>query len=442
MDDDTLAAQLWADDSKYALRPAGGMGQLLTLCEGAFDTSTERHQAAKKLDSNMKRWNTYCKINGTPGWRPAHNDLTSSLERQREAVLAAGFLRYLMTVMRGTRGAARAKPSSAFKVWLSVRKAHSNRGIELMTSKLLQTVVRTMCHQHLADFGAGSLVPTRKEPFTPEILRALAALPDNIKLGGTVHTHGTHFARALRGIVCTLANTGLRKGEISLGPKQAFGYDCASRALVSWVLRGKLYAVPPPHLLRDPQPGDHVLLTPPVSKSDQFGEIWGASPIYLRYRAGHLLCAFSALAEIELHDPCTIDRHKRPLFSPDGVNAFTSSKLDRILVSALAHIGLAPTVAKQYSWHSARIYLACALLATGASRPQIQVLCRWQTEESLNIYARLNETIYSSLLGKALTASVTSIRTTSIAGIILDGEDSVRALLAADFTNVTADSPE
>ena len=66
--------------------------------------------------------------------------------------------------------------------------------------------------------------------------------------------------------------------------------------------------------------------------------------------------------------------------------------------------------------------LASALLATGASRPQIQAICKWQTEESLNNYARLNEIIYSSLPGKALTASATSIRTTSITGIILEGE--------------------
>jgi hypothetical protein len=78
--------------------------------------------------------------------------------------------------------------------------------------------------------------------------------------------------------------------------------------------------------------------------------------------------------------------------------------------------------------------------ASGATRPQIQALCRWQTEETLNIYARLNEETYTSLLRNAHAATGASTRTTSIEGIVLDGEDSIRALLAADLSGVTMDA--
>ena len=37
----------------------------------------------------------------------------------------------------------------------------------------------------------------------------------------------------------------------------------------------------------------------------------------------------------------------------------------------------------KYSWHSFRVALACSLLASGASHAEIQALCRWQSEASL-----------------------------------------------------------
>ena len=70
------------------------------------------------------------------------------------------------------------------------------------------------------------------------------------------------------------------------------------------------------------------------------------------------------------------------------------------------HVLLGRAGASLYSWHSARIYLACALFAAGATRPQIQALCRWQSEDSLRVYARLNAERYDSLLSSAATASV------------------------------------
>ena len=51
-------------------------------------------------------------------------------------------------------------------------------------------------------------------------------------------------------------------------------------------------------------------------------------------------------------------------------------QLDTALKSLLRPIVGAANV-RHYSWHSGRIYLACALLASGATGAQIQSLCRW-----------------------------------------------------------------
>ena len=83
--------------------------------------------------------------------------------------------------------------------------------------------------------------------------------------------------------------------------------------------------------------------------------------------------------------------------------------------------------ASLYSWHSARIYLACALFAAGATGPQIQARCRWQSEDSLRVHARLNAERYDSLLSSAATASVHSVSTASLPA--LSSELALRSLL-------------
>jgi len=69
---------------------------------------------------------------------------------------------------------------------------------------------------------------------------------------------------------------------------------------------------------------------------------------------------------------------------------------------------------KVLTFHSFRIWLACALLQAGATGAQIQALCRWQSEDSLRIYARLNAGAYGSLLTAAMRADVHSLRITSL----------------------------
>ena len=47
--------------------------------------------------------------------------------------------------------------------------------------------------------------------------------------------------------------------------------------------------------------------------------------------------------------------------------------------------GVGAEKAKSFSAHSGRIERACRLLAAGASRHQIQALCRWRGEAALDI---------------------------------------------------------
>ena len=92
--------------------------------------------------------------------------------------------------------------------------------------------------------------------------------------------------------------------------------------------------------------------------------------------------------------------------------------------------------ASKYSWHSARIYLACSLLAAGASHAQIQALCRWQTEDSLRVYARLNPSSYDKLLSRAAGAQVESVSVGSLPP--LSSELAIRQLLGLSLVDALA----
>ena len=76
--------------------------------------------------------------------------------------------------------------------------------------------------------------------------------------------------------------------------------------------------------------------------------------------------------------------------------------------------GVSPEQASTLSMHSWRIYLACALLAAGASTSQILSMLRWRSDEALRLYARLNDSDYATWLDAAADATIDSIRTSNV----------------------------
>ena len=67
-----------------------------------------------------------------------------------------------------------------------------------------------------------------------------------------------------------------------------------------------------------------------------------------------------------------------------------------------------------------------------------QALCRWVSEQSLHIYARMNETTYTYWLTRAMGTSIDSVRTTTLARDLpmLDDADLVHGLLQLNLTAV------
>ena len=63
---------------------------------------------------------------------------------------------------------------------------------------------------------------------------------------------------------------------------------------------------------------------------------------------------------------------------------------------------------KDYSIHSFRIFVACALMAADVPRAIIKRLLRWRGDLSLEIYARLNDEEWSRHVHSIYLANVNS----------------------------------
>jgi len=296
---------------------------------------------------------------------------------------------------------------------------HKDRDFPMVASRLVQNEIRKLYMDHKARHGVGDLIPKRKEPFTREILLdTILGAPEGTAVGRFKIAWASRSGRSLRALTKTLASTGFRKAEVSVDKVDQSLSDCLTRAGLSWLLRGKVYASgsAPADLLSSPQPGDFAVLQPPPSKSDPFDMVWGSKPIFLPF-CSDPLSAFTSLADIELNDPIIGTPERTAMFTDDQGAPLTGHFLDRLLHGLLLR-HFPESVAKNYSWHSCRIWLATALLASGASRAQIQALCRWQTDESLNIYACLGAEQYSRLLAGAFGARIDAARAATLADAV------------------------
>lgn len=101
--------------------------------------------------------------------------------------------------------------------------------------------------------------------------------------------------------------------------------------------------------------------------------VWGGNPIWLPIQSSEPRCAFSALAEVEIHDPVPVPASVA-LFTRDDASPLSASQLSTTLRRLLARC-LPPSTVALNSWHSARIFLATTLVAAGVSRAEIQALC-------------------------------------------------------------------
>ena len=102
-------------------------------------------------------------------------------------------------------------------------------------------------------------------------------------------------------------------------------------------------------------------------------------------------------------------RASTPLYGPSVGERFMPSQIDAAFTLLLSRgAGLSDDEISKYSVHSFRIFLACALLAANCPRWLIKRMLRWRGDESLEIYARVNDSEWADWTQKMVNVAVDS----------------------------------
>ena len=362
-----------------------------------------------------KKWEQFTRAMETAPWRSdmAANTGADPEGYMEEVFLLVAFLIHVYDRMRPRRHSdPAADPRSAKKNVEAIRRRHVVRGITMVSMAAVVLACKGMCRTYIEAYGVDTLVPDRKLPFTQPILTGMFDTPNGAKRGNLTVDWSEYRWIATRACVATLAEEGSRKDEVAKATANTpFRKGRFTFASLAWYIDGKALKRPPTRAeLRTLRDGDGVLLKHGIAKNDPMGAYFAATPSFLAYRSGDPRCACRALAAMELAAAVPLEqRATTPLFGPSPGEEFTHAQLDAALLLLLSTGGQVPEdELKNYSVHSFRIFAACALLAADAPRWLIKRMLRWRGDESLELYARVNNEKWAEYTAKMVTVSVDS----------------------------------
>jgi hypothetical protein len=391
------------DDSELALRPldnsslADAVESFQDLMGDAYAESTSNQD----WGSHWTWWKKWCSEFNTPPIRNKDASTLTHKERKREIFLMAAAVPWILHRMKPGPGRQWPQPESAAKVIRAVVRNHYTLGYTMPELKAVNLAVKALQNRYVTVHGPESLEPHRKEPIPFELVEGLVRLFGCVGtvLAGVVISKEILWV-SLIAMVALHYQSGLRKGETTSQTKHLNKRDM-SRASISWLINGVNVTNPNrQQLLGMVNKRDYAVAKPPPSKCDTRGMVWGTKLMYFLYDENQLAGAAKALRQLELEFPVMGEaRRTTPLFSSAEGTAMNGTVADKMLTAALRI--LAPKSFGQYSWHSFRRALACSMLAAKCSNAEIQAVCRWQSEESLWIYAQLEPTDYANILAAA-----------------------------------------
>ena len=128
-------------------------------------------------------------------------------------------------------------------------------------------------------------MPHRKEPINNTLMNQMLSLPNNTNLTTSTHLDWSALEYiGLKAAMCTAKQAGFRKAEATVKTaKTRITQGKARRSGIRWRINGVTTADPSRTELESLRTGDCAIITPPPSKADRFGLVWGMSPIYLPF---------------------------------------------------------------------------------------------------------------------------------------------------------------
>lgn len=414
-DDLRAAAQACAATRAVGLAKAGfansayGLEQLTKLLQHAVDISDfgASYSTQTINETAWQHWQSFATI---LDFNPIFTAEQVRDHQSHIGTLLATFLLFVYPKMKGKQGRQWAKPRSAFAYVLAIIRIFRGWKLILPPAKVVRGELNGLLRAFVQVHGVKALMPKRREPFSYKMVQTMQGI-STARLGARSYTASSAIGRAFRGILAVGWRTGHRLAEFVRHPSGEVCY--LTRGSISYVIAGVVVADPSAAQLLQMRPGDIVLIEPPRSKTDQFGEIHCPFPSTVPYRADPNSAGF-ILRQQELDDPCHgSQRDVQPLFADEAGLPYTHAVLDTLLDHMLRHCFGQGAVAS-HSWHSMRIGLATALKAAKVDDDVIQMICRWTNPESLRAYARHGQSLHINCVDQAEHAIIDSIQSANV----------------------------
>jgi len=367
--------------------------------------------------SYWRMWVAWCDLIGTPPLRTnsaANEGRVEHLHRREVALALGAFMTWVTEAEQ--RGY---KIESMLNRLRGVARRHWAVTIRFVSLALVVQASQGLVRDHIDAHGADALRRRSKEPFeTSEIVALLRLRP------GKVINHGSSFITVgdnieWQGVVVFInlyCTGGWRKEAIALGPKEVFGGRKLSLGDITYRIGGTLHREPTVRVLLGVTWGDMCYVNPVPCKNDPDNSKFGGSPVPSRFHATQPICLVRELAKYEIMrmraDPVGASKTRRkelPLVLSPAGRSWSKAELSKFF-DGLIRMVCSEERAKQLSVHSFRVWLACALLAAGATPEQIMLMVRWSSEAARKLYARLAMSTQCSLQAGAVNANFDSIR--------------------------------
>ena len=398
-----------ADFASAGLASKHGVDALTRLLQHAADLNDygSSHGTKQKNETAWSHWVSFAEY---IGFDPVLSAAQIRDYPSEVATLLATFLLFIYPKMKGKGGRQWAKPRSAFSYVLAIIRIFKGWKLILPPAKVVKGELHGLLRSFVNMYGESVLMPSRREPMKIPMLKALVRL-QRTALGGRIYDPASSLGIAFRAALAIGWRTGHRLAEFVAHPSGELCY--LLRNHVSYVLSGVQVHDPTPAQLRAAKPGDVILIQPPRSKTDQFGEIHCPFPSTLPINADPDSAGAMIIA-IELARPCRGSaRETTPLLADDHGRPFTHSVMDLLLKQAITFL-YGAKVAAVHSWHSMRIGLATALKAAKVDDGVIQMICRWTNPESLRAYARHGHALHIDCVDRAEHAIVNAVQSGSV----------------------------
>ena len=403
--------------------------RIARLLAMAYAPSTNNNDAG-----HWRAWEKACAHLGASPWRldSAANSGADSVGYAEELFLMCMALLLMYGWMKPrSRADPAADPRSAVKKLYAVRRIHRQRfpPVEMVSMSAVNALLKGMMRDFIATHGFRSLVPKRKLPLTNVLIDGMLETADGASRGALTCVRESYYWQALFCLFLVTAETGMRKDEPT-GNKGRNGITCDS---LTWKIGEILYKILTRALLAMMKAGDGVYFAFGLAKNDPTGIFFTATPAFLPWRAAGR-CACRSLAELVLAANIPPSLYATtPLFGPAPGEYFTGNQVDAAFNLCLSQGARVPEAElSNYSFHSFRIFLACALLAAGCPRWMIKRMLRWRGDESLEIYARVSDGEWELRLNGVLQATVDATMVARLPTLDVTPEREAEFLAMAD----------